>query len=156
MPANDLPAVLADFEAGRIDPARFPHREHVRVSYELLERHLFAEALLHLARGLRQFAAKAGRPDVYHETITVAFLALIAERRLSGDTADWEDFAARNPDLMEKRLLEKFYQPARLHQPSARRTFVLPRTACPARRAPGCVTLRSLRPRLRSARVAMA
>ena len=84
MPANDSAAVLADFEAGRIDPARFPHREHVRVSYELLERHSFPEALLHLARGLRRLAAKAGRPEVYHETITAAFLALIAERRLNG------------------------------------------------------------------------
>jgi hypothetical protein len=109
MLASDLPAVLADFEADRIDPARFSHREHVRVSYELLERHPFPEALLHLARGLRQLAAKAGRPEVYHETITAAFLALIAERRLSGNYWSWEDFAARNPDLM------------------ARATFVLPR-----------------------------
>jgi hypothetical protein len=127
MPANNLPALLADFEAGRIDPARFPHREHVRVSYELLGRHLFPEALLHLARGLRRLAAKAGKPGVYHETITAAFLALIAERRLQGRYADWEDFAARNPDLMEKRLVEKFYQPARLQSTIARRTFVLPR-----------------------------
>ncbi len=68
--------LLADFEEDRIDPARFPHRQHVRVSYELLERHAFPEALLHLARGLRRLAAKAGRPEVYHETITAAFLAL--------------------------------------------------------------------------------
>ena len=52
--------LLADFEEGRIDPAQFPHRDHVRVSYELLERHPFPEALLHLARGLRRLAAKAG------------------------------------------------------------------------------------------------
>ena len=31
--------LLADFEAGRSDPARFRHGEHVQVSYELLERH---------------------------------------------------------------------------------------------------------------------
>ena len=127
MLASDLPAVLADFEAGRIDPARFSHREHVRVSYELLERHPFPEALLHLARGLRQLAAKAGRPEVYHETITAAFLALIAERRLSGNYGSWEDFAARNPDLMEKGLLGKFYPPALLQSAVARATFVLPR-----------------------------
>ena len=87
MPAIDLPDVLADFEAGRIDPAQFSHREHVRVGYELLERHPFPEALLHLARGLRRLAGQAGRPEVYHETITAAFLALIAERRLGPDFA---------------------------------------------------------------------
>ena len=131
MPASDLPAVLADFEAGRIDPARFPHSEHVRVSYELLERHPFPEALLHLARGLRRLAAKAGRPEVYHETITAAFLALIAERRLSGDHADWEDFAARNPDLFRKEFLAEIYEPAVLESSVARQTFILPRAGGP-------------------------
>src|SRR6476620_11564939 len=119
--------LLAEFEEGRIDPARFPHREHVRVSYELLERHPFPEALLHLARGLRRLAAKAGRPQVYHETITAAFLALIGERRLSGSYADFQDFAERNPDLFCKELLSKFYEPAVLQSTVARQTFILPR-----------------------------
>ena len=127
MPVSDRPALLADFEAGRIDPARFLHREHVRVSYELLERHRFPEALLHLARGLRRLAAKAGRPEVYHETITAAFLALIAERRLSGDHRNWEDFAACNPDLFRKELLVEIYEPALLQSSVARQTFILPR-----------------------------
>ncbi len=117
MPATDAGSTLADFEAGRIDPARFPHREHVRISYQLLERHPFPEALLHLARGLRRLAAGAGHPQGYHETITGAFLAVIGERRLRGDYVDWETFAARNPDLFEKELLEQFYEPALLQSP---------------------------------------
>ena len=124
---SDSRSMLADFEADKVNPASFPHRAHVHVSYELLERHAFPEALLHLARGLRRLAAKAGRPEVYHETITAAFLALIAERRLSGRYADWEDFAARNPDLFRKELLEEFYAPGVLKSPVARQTFVLPR-----------------------------
>ena len=102
MTATEAADLLSNFEAGRIDPAQFPHRQHVRVSYELLERHAFPEALLHLARGLRELAARAGRPEVYHETITAAFLAIIAERRLSARYVDWEDFAARNPDLIAR------------------------------------------------------
>jgi hypothetical protein len=128
--------LLGDFEAGRIDPSRFRHREHVRVSYELLERHRFPEALLHLARGLRRFAAKAGRPQVYHETITAAFLALIAERRLRGRYVDWEDFAAGNPELLRKDLLENFYEAAVLQSAVARQTFVLPRRGAQFSRAP--------------------
>ena len=129
MQTTDAPRLLADFEEGRLDPSRFPHRQHVRVGYELLERHPFPEALLHLARGLRRLAAKAGRPEVYHETITAAFLALIGERRLGERYADWDDFAARNPDLFRKELLEKFYESAVLHSPVARQTFVLPQRA---------------------------
>ena len=130
MPTSDLPDVLADFEAGRIDPARFPHREHVRVGYELLERHLFPEALLHLARGLRRLAARAGHPEVYHETITAAFLALIAERRLGDRYLSWDDFAERNPDLFRKKLLEEIYDPNVLKSSQARLTCVLPRSGC--------------------------
>lgn len=130
--ASDASDVLADFEAGRVDPARFPHRTHVQVSYELLERHAFPEALLHLARGLRRLAARAGRPEVYHETITAAFLAVIAERRLRGRYIDWEDFSARNPDLLSKDLLQDWYEPALLQSTVARQTFVLPRKVAPA------------------------
>ena len=127
MPASDARGVLAAFEAGRIDPRHFPHRAHLRVGYELIERHPFPEALLHLARGLRGLAAKAGRPEVYHETITAAFLALIAERRLGAAYCGWTDFAARNPDLLRKELLQDWYEPALLQSSVARQTFVLPR-----------------------------
>ena len=127
MPANDSAGLRADFEAGWLDPAHFTHSSHVRVGYELLERHPFPEALLHLARGLRRLAANAGKPEVYHETITAAFLALIAERRLCGEYSNFEDFAARNPDLFRKELLGQFYRPSVLQSPMARQTFILPR-----------------------------
>jgi len=127
MTAAERSDLLADFEAGRVNPAQFPHRAHVQVSYELLEHHPFPEALLHLARGLRRLAARAGRPEAYHETITAAFLAIIAERRLNARYLDWQDFAKRNPDLLRKELLEDFYEPALLRSAVARQTFVLPR-----------------------------
>jgi hypothetical protein len=125
-----MPAIeedfLADFEAGRLAPEQFRHREHVRIGYELLERHPFPEALLHLARGLRVLATRAGQPKAYHETVTCAFLSLIAERRLGGSYNGWEDFAARNPDLFRKELLAEIYEPAVLQSPLARETFILP------------------------------
>ena len=118
---------LAAFEAGALDPKCFHHLDHLRVSYELLERYRFPEALLHLARGLRKLAAKAGRPEAYHETVTAAFLALIAERRLKDDCRRWEDFAERNPDLLRKDLLQDWYEPEILQSKIARETFLLPR-----------------------------
>lgn len=128
MPAIDSCELLANFTGGRLDPRQFTHREHVRVSYELLERHSFPEALLHLARGLRQLAAKAGHPEKYHETITAAFLSLIAERRWQAAYFDFDQFAEANPDLLQNNLLEQFYSPAFLQSRIARQTFVLPRS----------------------------
>ena len=126
MVASDLSRELTAFEEGRLDPGRFRHRDHVRVSYELLERYPFPEALLRLAAGLRNLATKSGRPEVYHETITAAFLALIGERRLGDCYSGWKDFAARNPDLLRKELLEDWYEPVVLQSSVARQTFILP------------------------------
>ena len=130
--ASDSSHLLSEFEAGRLNPSRFHHRDHLQVSYELLERHPFPEALLHLARGLRRLAANAGHPEAYHETITAAFLALIAERRAASVYDGWEDFATRNPDLLRKQLLEDWYEPETLRSGIARETFVLPRRRCGA------------------------
>src|SRR6185295_11394549 len=87
---------LCDLEEGRLDPRQFPHREHVRLGFEMLNRYPFPEALARFAKGLRHLARKGGRPEAYHETITAAFLALIGERRLNDCCENWEEFAARN------------------------------------------------------------
>lgn len=120
---------LADMEEGRLDPKQFPHREHVRLGYEMLCRYSFPEALMRFAAGLRLLAIKGGRPDAYHETITAAFLALIGERRLTSEDRGWEAFVARNPDLLSKNCLRQWYGPGLLDSSLARRTFVLPKPA---------------------------
>ena len=83
---------LREFEAGRLDPGGFRHRDHVRLGYELLCRYSLGDAITRFSSGLRLLAAQAGRPQLYHETITVAFLALINERRVGGTAASWPDF----------------------------------------------------------------
>jgi hypothetical protein len=117
---------LRALETGTLDPSAFPHPEHVRLAYGMLERYPFGEALMRFSRGLKLLAAKAGRPEVYHETITVAFLALIGERRASGQDESWCEFKANNSDLFDKRCLEKWYGAAQLGSDLARRTFCLP------------------------------
>jgi hypothetical protein len=118
---------LVALETGALDLARFPHPEHVRLGYEMLGRYAFSEALARFARGLRLLAAKAGRPEVYHETITVAFLAVIGERRERITHGDWSDFKAKNGDLLDKRCLERWYAADHLGSDLARKTFCLPK-----------------------------
>jgi hypothetical protein len=117
---------LRAFESGALDPARFPHSEHVRFAYEMLERYPFGETVTRFSRGLKLLAAKAGRPEVYHETITVAFLALVGQRRAGARYTDWNEFKATNGDLLDKRCLEKWYAKEQLASDLARRTFCLP------------------------------
>ncbi len=126
---------LRALETGALDPALFPHPEHVRLAYEMLGRHPFGEAVARFSRGLRLLAAKAGRPEVYNETITVAFLAVIGERRACAEDADWNEFKTNNGDLLDKRCLDRWYDADCLRSDVARKTFCLPspRVALPIR-----------------------
>ena len=117
---------LCAFESGGLDPAQFPHAEHLRFGYEVLDRYSFGEAVSRFSGGLKLLAAKAGKPEVYHETITVAFLALINERRTRDTTEGWRGFKRDNSDLFDKRCLEKWYGAEQLGSELARRAFCLP------------------------------
>lgn len=59
--------------------------------------------------------------------MTVAFLAVIGERRARDGAANWEEFIAGNADLLDKRCIEQWYDPEQLESELARRTFCLPR-----------------------------
>jgi hypothetical protein len=115
------------FETGALDPARFRHAEHIRLGYEMLCRYPFGEAISRFAGGLKLLAARAGKPQIYHETITVAFLALINERRARDATQTWTDFEMNNADLFDKHCLEKWYGAEQLRSDLARQTFCLPK-----------------------------
>ncbi len=123
--AEKVKEELAAFERGAIDPAKFPHGEHLRLAFEMLARYSFAETLQRFSAALRLLARKVGRPEVYHETKTVAFLALIAERRAGGANS-YDEFAANNPELADKFYLERIYRRDVLESELARRVFVLP------------------------------
>lgn len=119
---------LRAFLRSDIDAANFRHADHVRMGFEILQHHDFPNAAAAFAGALKQIAARAA-PGKYHETITLAFLSLIAERQALGAHADFEHFVAANPDLMETSVLQRWYAPARLMSDVARKTFVLPDVA---------------------------
>ena len=57
------------------------------MAFELLRRHEFTETALHYSRALRTMVAKAGNAQAFHQTVTIAFLALIAQRMDASPTA---------------------------------------------------------------------
>jgi hypothetical protein len=120
---------LERFVRGEIDAAAFPHREHVRMAFEMLRRHEFDASVWHFSRTLRAMAAKAGKPQAFHQTVTIAFLALIAERMERGGATDFAAFARAHPEMLDKTTLARWYRPEQLASEVARRTFVLPAPA---------------------------
>jgi hypothetical protein len=121
----DSPSI-EQFARGDFDPAAFSHREHVRMGFEMLRRYSFPEAALRYSDALRSMTRRIGRPQIFHQTITVAFLSLIAESLATHEFADFEAFANANPELLSPSALARWYRPERLAQEAARRTFVLP------------------------------
>ena len=117
---------LAALEAGTLPEADFKHAGHVRAAWLYLRQGSFPEALTKMGGALRTYAAAHGKPDRYHETITVASLALINERLLiRGDGGGWQEFLTQNHELLDRRLLTHYYRPETLASPTARRVFIL-------------------------------
>lgn len=120
------PTLLRAFLKGEIDSRDFHHEDHVRAGFELLRQHGFPDAAARYCAALKALCARAGKPEAYHETMTLAFLSLIAERRAADGHGDFAGFAAANPDLLDRAILARWYSPERLASPLARSTFLLP------------------------------
>jgi hypothetical protein len=122
-------ALVAAFEGEGFAPGSFHHRDHVRVAWALLERHAVLDVLARFTSGLRRLAAAAGKPGLYHETITWAYVLLVQERRAARGSEDWATFAARQADLLQWRpsvLETTYYREETLWSDRARAVFVLP------------------------------
>src|SRR3954468_20669790 len=118
---------LAAFRSGALALSAFDHRAHVRAGYLMVSRHGLGLAIEHFGKDLRAFAERHGKTGLYHETITVAFLALINERIAIGGDHGWEAFASTHADLFKRDSLGAFYTPDELASADARRVFLLPR-----------------------------
>ncbi|MFD7592303.1 hypothetical protein ACFV6D_04640 [Kitasatospora sp. NPDC059812] len=103
---------------------RFGHRQHVRLSWLAVRRHGSATALDLVGDGIRRTAAKAGAPQKFHVTMTRAWMELVAHH--ADAATDFEDFAARHPELLDKDLLARHYRPETLTSDQARTTWVEP------------------------------
>ncbi|HEY3055969.1 MAG TPA: hypothetical protein VGK31_08580 [Thermoanaerobaculia bacterium] len=104
----------------------FHHRDHVRVAWCYLREAPLLVALERFTTSLKRFAAAAGKPGLYHETITWAYLFVIHDRMREGE--DWPTFAQRNPDLLgwKPSILDTYYHRETLASARARDSFVFP------------------------------
>jgi hypothetical protein len=109
----------------------FHHLDHVRLAFAYLLENpapLTLQALEKFTAALRRFAAARGKPQLYHETITHAYFFLIRERMARSGATNWEDFAEKNPDLLQWKpgILDRYYREATLRSDLARSVFLFP------------------------------
>ena len=127
--------LISEFEQGRA-PGAFHHADHVRVAFAYASEFPMPEALTKFSAALKRFALARGKPNLYHQTITWAYLPLIRERiAQAGTTQSWEEFSEQNRDLLRWKggILERYYTKAALDSDLARRTFIFPDRVFPDR-----------------------
>ena len=120
---------IKQFEECTLPTEYFHHRDHVKLVWLYLQHYPVLETLVRFSEGLRRFAAANGKHNLYHETITWAYVFLIHERmKRVGGRQCWEEFVAANPDLFDwqNSVLKTYYREETLHSELARRVFVFP------------------------------
>lgn len=119
---------LAALEDGTLDPADFSHQDHIGVAFTAIERYGVFDAMSTFARGLITLTERAGVPDKFNATITMASRSLIAERAATGQYRNADAFLSANGDLLSKAFLTRQYDPDRLSSPLARAVPLLPKS----------------------------
>jgi hypothetical protein len=116
------------FERCTLQNDSFHHQDHVKMAFLYLQKYKPLEALGHFSSALIRFATAHGKPNLYNETITWAFLLLIRERIARTNSRDWAEFSATNADLLrwDDPILLKYYRPETLISELAKRVFLFP------------------------------
>ncbi len=120
--------LLEQFVDTTLPAEQFHHQQHVQVAWLFVRQHGMPAALAEFSAAIKRFAAAKGATGLYHETITWAFLLLIADRQARHPVETWPEFEAANPDLLtwKPSILDRYYSRELLASELARRAFLMP------------------------------
>lgn len=121
--------LIERFENCTVSGASFHHPDHVKVVWLYLRGNSVLKTLSRFSEGLKRLAMANGKPNLYHETITWAYVFLINERmKRNGGEQSWVEFVESNADLCDwdNSILKSYYQDDTLRSEVARRVFVFP------------------------------
>ena len=105
----------------------FHHSSHLHVAWVYLtESSSVQQAARKMQNTLRRFAAAAGKPEKYHETITLFWVHLLSRAHAASRAECLEDIVHANPQLLEKDFPLAYYSTERLFSDEARTSWVEP------------------------------
>ena len=114
-------------ERGEIANDDFHHVSHLHVAWVYLaESSSVQQAANKMRDTLRRFAATAGKPQEYHETITLFWVHLLSRARAANGGERLEEIVLSNPQLLEKNFPLAYYSAERLFSDEARTSWVEP------------------------------
>ena len=109
---------------------RFGHRQHVHLTWLAVRSCGTPRAIALVSQGIQRTARYAGAPQKYHATVSRAWVELVGhhvEAHSGADySAEFDAFVENNEELLDKRLLTRFYRSATLAAAPARDGWVEP------------------------------
>ena len=124
----DDDAFLAALNSCELPLSSFRHGDHLRLAWLQLHRHGTEEALGLVREGIQRYAAHHGVSHIFHETMTAAWVKLLATHH----EASFEEFISANEDRLNVGLLHRFWTAEALDSEVARRSWLPPdRAALP-------------------------
>jgi CDP-diacylglycerol--glycerol-3-phosphate 3-phosphatidyltransferase len=100
----------------------FRHGDHLRLAWLLVHRHSFSEALREVRQSIMRLAVAFGAEGLYHETMTRAWVSLVATH----DEATFVKFLEAHEQRLNLDLLHRFWSPELLNSDAARLSWVAP------------------------------
>lgn len=117
---------LASFETGQIANRDFHHRDHLRLAWIQIRRLGLERALESVTAAIRQFAARHGHADRYHDTMTRFWLRAVALGIYHHPDLTFEGLLAAELHLLDKNLPYVHWSRERMAGDQARRQWVEP------------------------------
>lgn len=87
----------------------FGHREHLELAWSYLRLYSSDEAGEVMTSAIKHVAHLHGAEGKYHETMTRAWLHLVAVHVQRWGADNFESFLERNTDLLDSKLIQHFY-----------------------------------------------
>jgi hypothetical protein len=104
----------------------FGHPQHIELAWTYLDRYDLDLAHEAVAGAIRHVAELHGAPDKYHQTITRAWVHLVAVHRAHSHAASFDEFIAGNAGLLDRHLLRRHYSRGRIASCEARAGWLAP------------------------------
>ncbi len=117
----------AAVEENRYANAEFRHSDHIRLAWIYVRRYGARQAEERIAEAIRRFAISHGHEGKYHETLTRAWLRLVAAAlKLTPGVTTFDEFLGKHGWLLDRSALSAFYSGMRFSDENARRGWVDP------------------------------
>ncbi len=125
---SEIESLIGAFEACTLPASEWTHEKHLIVALWYLIRQPREEATCRIREGIQRYNLSKGNATGYHETITLAWIAVIANFLAARDRQQPIDDLAE--DLLAacdaRDYLLRFYSRDRLFSPEARHHWVEP------------------------------